>query len=82
MNDCIKENSQRRNRTFHLQIVFGTAFTFLTGSDDGEYDFLERMLETGIDGIEAYSSYHGRTSPAMLNTSATAPSVRVENKAF
>ncbi|MEF9973517.1 MAG: phosphatase, partial [Clostridia bacterium] len=33
----------------------------------GDDDFLERMLETGIDGIEAYSSYHDRTRAAMFD---------------
>ncbi|MEG0564676.1 MAG: PHP domain-containing protein [Hungatella sp.] len=32
-----------------------------------DYDFLEQMLETGMDGIEAYSSYHGRTQAAMFD---------------
>ncbi|MEG2769698.1 MAG: MFS transporter [Oscillospiraceae bacterium] len=31
MYDCIKVNSQKTSKAFHLQIVFGTAFTFLTG---------------------------------------------------
>lgn len=33
MNNCIKEPSQRQKtkKAFHIQIVFGTAFTFLTG---------------------------------------------------
>ncbi|MEG0913750.1 MAG: PHP domain-containing protein [Oscillospiraceae bacterium] len=33
-----------------------------------DYNFLERMLEiSGIDGIEAYSSYHGRIEAAMFD---------------
>ncbi|MEM1484186.1 PHP domain-containing protein [Oscillospiraceae bacterium PP1C4] len=31
------------------------------------YDLLEQIIKTGIDGIEAYSSYHGRIEAAMFD---------------
>lgn len=36
----------------------------------GDYLLLEQMVETGIDGIEAYSSYHGRGEGAMYDSFA------------
>ncbi|MEG1877779.1 MAG: PHP domain-containing protein [Lachnospiraceae bacterium] len=32
-----------------------------------DYKFLEQMLKTGIDGIEAYSSYHSRIEAAIFD---------------
>lgn len=36
----------------------------------GDYAFLEQMIETGIDGIEAYSSYHGNVEAAWFENFA------------
>lgn len=36
----------------------------------GDYAFLECLIEAGIDGIEAYSSYHGRTEAAFFDNMA------------
>lgn len=33
----------------------------------GDYAFLEQIIETGIDGIEAYSSYHGNVEAALFD---------------
>lgn len=33
----------------------------------GDYSVMEQIIETGIDGIEAYSSYHGRVEAALFN---------------
>lgn len=36
----------------------------------GDYAFLEQMIETGIDGIEVYSSYHGNAEAALFDAFA------------
>lgn len=36
----------------------------------GDYDFMEQILETGIDGMEAYSSYHGRMEAGLFDSMA------------
>lgn len=36
----------------------------------GDYAFLEQMIETGIDGIEAYSSYHGHVEAVWFDNFA------------
>lgn len=36
----------------------------------GDYAFLEQIIETDIDGIEAYSSYHGHVEAALFDNFA------------